>query len=86
MEYPLIVKPRRESGGKNLWRVKNSIDLSYIKHKNDGSLPFRKRCGFDDVVWWVEVLCGKGYYYKKIYRSGKAVRCLSECYFDMEKI
>lgn len=47
---------------------------------------FRKRFGFDDLVWWLNVLNGKGYYYEKQYKSGRAVRYVSECYFDVETI
>ncbi|MCR4321639.1 MAG: ATP-grasp domain-containing protein [Candidatus Brocadiaceae bacterium] len=47
---------------------------------------FRKRFGFNDLLWWLNVLNGKGYYYEKQYKSGRAVRYVSECYFDMEKL
>jgi len=50
------------------------------------TLLFRKKFGFDDIVWWLDVLRGKGYFYKKKFKSGRAIRCLSECYFDMERL
>jgi carbamoyl-phosphate synthase large subunit len=175
--YPLIVKARKGCGGKRLWKIETSLDLDYIKQKNDGSLIaqeyignedqdyttgvfsdgnivssitfrrklgygglsieaelvdepfldrlarkiameaglsgsiniqsrrsgnefipyeinprlsstllFRKQFGFDDAVWWLNILQGKGYSYSKKYRSGIAMRCLSESYFNMEKI
>lgn len=49
-------------------------------------LLFRKKFGFDDAVWWLDVLLGKEYYYKKKFKSGRAIRFLSECYFDMEEL
>ena len=57
-----------------------------INPRLSSTLLFRKKFGFDDAVWWLNVLLGKGYYYKSKYKSGIAVRCLSECYFDMEKL
>lgn len=175
--YPLIVKARKGCGGKRLWKIETSLDLDYIKQKNDGfliaqehignedqdyttgvfsdgnivssitfrrklgygglsieaalvdepfldglarkiaveirlsgsiniqsrrsgnefipyeinprlssTLLFRKQFGFDDAVWWLNILQGKGYSYSKKYRSGIAMRCLSESYFNMVKI
>lgn len=57
-----------------------------INPRLSSTLLFRKKFGFDDAVWWLNVLRGKGYSYKRIFKSGRAVRCLSECYFDMEKL
>jgi carbamoyl-phosphate synthase large subunit len=57
-----------------------------INPRLSSTLPFRKKFGFDDAVWWLEVLLGKVYYYRKKFRTGRAIRCLSECYFDMERI
>ena len=55
-----------------------------VNPRLSSTLLFRKRFGFDDAVWWLNVLFGKGYSYKKEYKSGRAIRCVSECYFDME--
>jgi carbamoyl-phosphate synthase large subunit len=57
-----------------------------VNPRLSSTLPFRKRFGFDDAVWWLQVLLGKGYSYRKKFRTGIAIRCLSECYFDMEEI
>jgi carbamoyl-phosphate synthase large subunit len=177
--FPLIVKPRTGRGSKRLYKVEDSVDLDYVRLKDDGlfivqecigsesdeyttgvfsdgkqvssitfqrklgfgglsveailvdnpfleslskkiaeatnligslniqsrrlenhnlfipfeinprlssTLLFRKKFGFDDAVWWLDVLCGKGYSYQKKYKSGRAIRYVSECYFDIEKI
>lgn len=57
-----------------------------INPRLSSTLLFRKKFGFDDAVWWLNVLLGKGYSYQRKFESGRAVRCLSECYFDMEEI
>jgi carbamoyl-phosphate synthase large subunit len=57
-----------------------------INPRLSSTLLFRKKFGFDDAVWWLDVLRGKGYSYEKKYKSGRAVRYVSECYFDIEKI
>ena len=67
-------------------RVGNDFIPFEINPRLSSTLLFRKRFGFDDVVWWLNVLCGKEYSYKRIFKSGRAVRCLSECYFDMEEL
>ncbi len=67
-------------------RVGNDFIVFEINPRLSSTLLFRKKFGFDDAVWWLNVLLGKGYYYKRIFKSGKAVRCLSECYFDMEEL
>jgi len=67
-------------------RVGNKFIPFEINPRLSSTLLFRKRFGFDDVVWWLNVLGGKKYSYKKIFKSGRAVRCLSECYFDMEEL
>jgi carbamoyl-phosphate synthase large subunit len=177
--FPLIVKPRTGHGSKRLYKVEDSVDLGYVRFKDDGllivqecmgsesdeyttgvfsdgkqissitfkrklgygslsaeailvdnpflenlskqvaeathligsiniqsrrlenddlfvpfeinprlssTLLFRKKFGFDDAVWWLDVLLGKGYSYKKEYKSGRAIRYVSECYFDIEKL
>ena len=174
--FPVIIKARKGSGSKSLWIADNSVDLDYIKTKDNGDLIvqesiglakdeyttgvfsdgqttssitfrrklgfgglsieavlenvpfldnmaqkisketglvgsiniqsrrsgdifipyeinprlsstmlFRKRFGFDDAVWWLNVLLGKGYSYLKKYKSGRAIRYLSEYYFDVEE-
>lgn len=57
-----------------------------INPRLSSTLLFRKKFGFDDLIWWMDVFCGKGYSYEKKYKSGKAVRHLSECYFDMVEL
>ncbi len=56
-----------------------------INPRLSSTLPFRKKFGFDDSVWWLDVLLGKSYCYKKKFKSGRAIRCVSECYFDIER-
>jgi len=67
-------------------RVENDFVIFEINPRLSSTMLFRKRFGFDDVVWWLNVLCGKEYSYKRIFKSGRAVRGLSECYFDMEEV
>ena len=67
-------------------RVGNDFIPFEINPRLSSTLPFRKMFGFDDAVWWLNVLLGNGYSYKKRFRSGKAIRCLSERYFDMEEL
>ena len=57
-----------------------------INPRLSSTLLFRKRFGFDDAVWWLDILRGNRYSYKPVFKSGKAVRSLSECYFNMEKL
>lgn len=57
-----------------------------INPRLSSTMLFRKKFGFDDAVWWLNVLFGKGYSYKRKYKSGRAVRYLSECYYDMEAV
>jgi carbamoyl-phosphate synthase large subunit len=56
-----------------------------INPRLSSTLPFRKHFGFDDAVWWLDALQGKAHSYRKLYKSGRAVRFVSECYFDLEK-
>lgn len=67
-------------------RVGNDFILFEINPRLSSTLLFRKKFGFDDAVWWLNVLHGEGYSYKKQFKAGRAVRCLSECYFDMEEL
>jgi carbamoyl-phosphate synthase large subunit len=57
-----------------------------VNPRLSSTLLFRKKFGFDDAVWWLDVLCGKEHSFKRKFKSGRAIRCLSECYFDMEKL
>ncbi len=65
-------------------REGNDFILFEINPRLSSTLLFRKQFGFDDAVWWLNVLLGKGYSYERKFKSGRAVRCLAECYFDME--
>ena len=67
-------------------RVGNDFIPFEVNPRLSSTLLFRKRFGFDDAVWWLNVLRGKEYSYKRTFKSGRAVRCLSECYFDMEEL
>lgn len=68
-------------------RRSGNIYVPYeINPRLSSTLLFRKRFGFDDAVWWLNVLQGKRYFYKKKYRSGIAKRSLTECYFEEEMI
>lgn len=55
-----------------------------INPRLSSTLLFRKKFGFDDVVWWVKILSGESYSYQPRYRSGKALRCCAEYYYDLE--
>lgn len=57
-----------------------------INPRISSTLLFRKKFGFDDAVWWLNVLSGKKYSYTRKILSGRAIRCTTECYFDMEKV
>ena len=67
-------------------RVGNDFIVFEINPRLSSTMLFRKKFGFDDAVWWLNVLLGKRYSYKKQFKSGRAIRCLSECYFDMEEL
>ena len=56
-----------------------------VNPRLSSTLLFRKAFGFDDAAWWVNALLGREYTYKKEYTNGRAIRCLSECYFEMER-
>jgi len=57
-----------------------------INPRISGTVLFRKAFGFDDIIWWINVLLGKRYCYKPLYKSGRGIRYYSESYFDMEKV
>lgn len=67
-------------------RVGNDFIVFEINPRLSSTLLFRKKFGFDDAVWWLNVLLGKGYYYQRKFKSGRAARSLTECYFDMEEL
>jgi carbamoyl-phosphate synthase large subunit len=68
-------------------RRSGSVFIPYeINPRLSSTLLFRKMFGFDDAVWWLNVLNGKKYSYTKKYKSGLAKRSLTECYFDLEEI
>jgi len=56
-----------------------------INPRLSSTLLFRREFGFDDTNWWMDVLSGNGYHYTKKYTSGRAIRCVTECFFDMKK-
>ena len=57
-----------------------------INPRLSSTLPFRKHFGFDDAVWWLNILFGESYSYIKKFEAGKVVRFVSEYYYDMEEI
>lgn len=67
-------------------RINDKFIIFEVNPRLSSTLLFRKHFGFDDVVWWLEALKGNGYTYRKLYKSGRGVRFISECYFDIEKI
>ncbi len=67
-------------------RRKGDIYIPFeINPRLSSTLMFRKKFGFDDAVWWLNVLQNKGFSYNPKYTSGRAMRYLSERYFDLEK-
>jgi carbamoyl-phosphate synthase large subunit len=57
-----------------------------INPRLSSTLPFRKHFGFDDAVWWLNILFEGNYSYIKKFKAGKVVRFVSDYYFDMEEI
>jgi len=57
-----------------------------INPRISSTILFRKTFGFDDVIWWIDVLSGRTYTYTPLYKSGRAMRYYSERFFDMVKI
>lgn len=57
-----------------------------INPRLSSTLPFREHFGFDDAVWWLNILFGGNYAYIKKFKAGKVVRFVSDYYFDMEEI
>jgi carbamoyl-phosphate synthase large subunit len=67
-------------------KIKDDLFMPFeINPRLSSTLLFRKKFGFDDAVWWLNSLFNKDYCYKKEFRSGVAMRFVSECYFQMEK-
>ena len=93
---PLFMQDLAEKIAKAVF-LKGSINIQTRK-VGDRYVPFevnprisstvliRKKFGFDDVVWWMAILRGEGYSYKKAFKSGRAFRCLSEIFLDMEPV
>jgi len=67
-------------------RVNDVFVIFEINPRLSSTLLFRKKFGFDDAVWWLDILQGKKNTFRKMYKSGRAVRFVSECYFDMERL
>ncbi len=66
-------------------RKKGDIYIPFeINPRLSSTLMFRKKFGFDDAVWWLNVLQNKGFSYQQKYKSGRAMRYLQERYFDLE--
>jgi carbamoyl-phosphate synthase large subunit len=63
--------------------VGNTFVPFEINPRLSSTVFIRKQFGFDDAVWWLDLLRGKTHQYEQRYRSGKVIRCVSECYFDM---
>jgi len=57
-----------------------------INPRFSGTLPFRKKFGFADCLWWPRVILGGGYTYSRQYKSGKGVRYFTECFVEKERI
>ncbi len=54
-----------------------------INPRLSSTLLFRKRFGFDDACWWIQMLMGKTFQYHPRYRAGCAIRTLGEAYYNM---
>ncbi|MBA4416977.1 MAG: hypothetical protein C0392_03555 [Syntrophus sp. (in: bacteria)] len=68
-------------------RVDKNIFIPFeINPRISSTLLFRQKFGFDDAVWWMNTILGNGYYYRKKYNAGIAIRYVSECYFEMESM
>ncbi|MBN1636166.1 MAG: ATP-grasp domain-containing protein [Deltaproteobacteria bacterium] len=67
-------------------RIKENLFVPFeINPRLSSTLSLRKYFGFDDAVWWLDALWGKGYHYEKKFKAGKMVRFVSDYYFEMEK-
>lgn len=67
-------------------RRDNSIYIPFeINPRLSSTLLFRKKFGFNDAVWWIDMMRKKNYVYRKKYRRGSAIRYLSEKYYDMNE-
>lgn len=83
-----IAAETKLSGSINIQsRRSGNIFIPYeINPRLSSTMLFRKKFGFDDAVWWLNILQGNAYSYKKKYISGIAKRSLTECYFDLKAI
>jgi len=67
-------------------RLDESLFVPFeINPRLSSTLPFRKYFGFDDAVWWLNVVFEGSYNYVKKFKAGKVVRFMSDYYFDMEE-
>jgi len=66
-------------------RVGNRFIPFEINPRISSTLLFRKKFGFNDAVWWINVLSGKSFKYEKLYKTGKARRVLTDIYYDLQK-
>jgi carbamoyl-phosphate synthase large subunit len=68
-------------------RIGENIFVPFeINPRLSSTLPFRKYFGFDDAVWWLNILLGESYSYIKKFKAGKVVRFVSDYYYDMKAI
>jgi carbamoyl-phosphate synthase large subunit len=175
LTFPFIVKGRFGCGSRNIWVIKDTIDLDYLRHRDDGSLIaqeylgqpkeeyttgvfsdgkktvsisfqrklgfgglskeitlvqepaldalaldisdavqlqgsiniqsrfhkgafvpfeinprisssvlFRKKFGFEDVLWWIAHLNGESFQYRPAFLSGRGFRVLTELFVDLK--
>ncbi len=56
-----------------------------INPRFSSTLLFRKKFGFNDAIWWLNVLSAKGYHYERIYKKGRGKRYYVELFDNMEK-
>lgn len=66
-------------------RIENVYVPFEVNPRISGTLLFRKKFGFDDIKWWMDILCGRQYSYMPKYESGVAFRYYSEGYYDLKK-
>ena len=57
-----------------------------INPRLSSTLLFRKKFGFDDAVWWMNLLNDKPFEYRRKFACGSAIRYLSEKYYNMQEL
>lgn len=57
-----------------------------INPRISSTLMFRKKFGFDDINWWLEVLQNKSFHFKKKFLAGRGHRVLTEVYAKMKAV